>query len=789
MGSQVRGGSSYPLGLFAQQAYNDPQFALGNLLGSYLANVYMQKQEPDNGGSIHTGAGNSPDFQSSLDANVGNKFALDNNGNAVYQSPDLTPGVYVDNTAPINQQLGSFKDYVTDKNGRINNTGLLNFTQLAKQATPAAEQGIQTAENSNIPAIDGTLGAPLVGSMNMQMNGDSPFGNTWQYNGPYSKKDYGDIVNQATISPEDQPNNTAMYSIDNDFPGMIQKRNIDLAHRPVVSMPNGSVATVRSIGVNIDGKEYLIPTVSKDGRLLSNDEAIDEFRKSGEHLGVFNSPESGTKYAQALHNQQDQMYAENNKEPIADDQPIKPIDTAPIKDTGTPIKPNEPPITEDKKEILKGKNLQIMSANDGQMYDFTVSDDGKWIQWGNSKIPAAEKDKLITAMHNPQQAMMDLQDHYTPLHSVIPSMTTEEATIYANATPGQRAQIQGRLNNIDLRDMNDLQGAGVLPGVHIGMQPSAIRNVQTQNTEPHPFNAQQKASEYIRTMMNRGFNMDAINDRMQTYMPEWQKQEDDYNQYQSSAIWPMYYTSIQKGDYNTAAQLAQGMLQYNSELGSQMLAGLPTGLNYYSANEANKRAAIAAQNKQNDMITQHQWKEEDDDKNFNRTQQLKSFDARLKYAYGKMSYADKLAYNRANTEQQMDLLRQYGATNEDIRSALGVKTGKGKTSSSTNDKDFSKAKDIITNYYKWEGNGENPYAGSLAWAKDTIDNQGLVPLTSNNNYNEAMSWITDRLERNSALGNQYSKDQMEQLIDNNLEPTTAKDVKNSINWSDYFGDN
>ncbi len=104
----------------------------------------------------------------------------------------------------------------------------------------------------------------------------------------------------------------AMYSIPGDFPGMIQEGNIDLAARPVVRMPDGSIATVRSVGVNLDGKEYLLPSVSKDGRLLSVKEAVDEFRKTGEFLGIFDSPEASTAYGQRLHEQQDSMYGKEN---------------------------------------------------------------------------------------------------------------------------------------------------------------------------------------------------------------------------------------------------------------------------------------------------------------------------------------------------------------------------------------------------------------------------------------------------------------------------------------------
>lgn len=87
-------------------------------------------------------------------------------------------------------------------------------------------------------------------------------------------------------------------------PGMIEPGNIDLTNRPRVKNPDGSSSTVRSSSFNIGGKETLLPTVSDDGRLLSDDEAVDQFRRTGRHLGKFSSPLMADSYAQALHNQQ-----------------------------------------------------------------------------------------------------------------------------------------------------------------------------------------------------------------------------------------------------------------------------------------------------------------------------------------------------------------------------------------------------------------------------------------------------------------------------------------------------
>lgn len=92
-------------------------------------------------------------------------------------------------------------------------------------------------------------------------------------------------------------------------PGMVTAGNIDLTQRPVVKNGDGSISTVRSASFNIDGKEVLLPTVSQDGKLLSNDEAITLYRRTGNNLGTFESPEAATAYAQQLHLAQAAQYA------------------------------------------------------------------------------------------------------------------------------------------------------------------------------------------------------------------------------------------------------------------------------------------------------------------------------------------------------------------------------------------------------------------------------------------------------------------------------------------------
>ena len=91
--------------------------------------------------------------------------------------------------------------------------------------------------------------------------------------------------------------------------GLLETGNIDILARPTTKNEDGSISTVRSLSFQDEnGMEVIVPTVMPDGRIVSDDEAIDHYYKTGQHLGKFKTPKAAVAYAKLLHDQQEQFY-------------------------------------------------------------------------------------------------------------------------------------------------------------------------------------------------------------------------------------------------------------------------------------------------------------------------------------------------------------------------------------------------------------------------------------------------------------------------------------------------
>lgn len=90
--------------------------------------------------------------------------------------------------------------------------------------------------------------------------------------------------------------------------GLIESGNIDVTKRPKVKNPDGTISTVRTITIGTDKGFVNIPTVVND-RVISESEAVEHFKKTKQHLGIYGSLEQALEAAKSLHEQQQEMYS------------------------------------------------------------------------------------------------------------------------------------------------------------------------------------------------------------------------------------------------------------------------------------------------------------------------------------------------------------------------------------------------------------------------------------------------------------------------------------------------
>lgn len=93
-------------------------------------------------------------------------------------------------------------------------------------------------------------------------------------------------------------------------PTPIEPGNIDVTNRVPLTLPSGQVATVRTIGIRDGQYEVVIPTIGPNGEDWSNDEAVQQYRKTGQHLGKFRTGRDANIFAEQLHESQDNLYGD-----------------------------------------------------------------------------------------------------------------------------------------------------------------------------------------------------------------------------------------------------------------------------------------------------------------------------------------------------------------------------------------------------------------------------------------------------------------------------------------------
>lgn len=614
-------------------------------------------------GNAYSGFGANPsqvsdNFLANLQGVNGRLNYNTDTGAINYQTPTFLPSMYAANnlgnyyptaTDADGNMIGniSFADYLNNQSKAGQGQGLFDFNALQKmaaddaakaaaknpQATVAQSMGVLPTANvdvpsksdSYIPAITGRLGNPINGSLSMS-------GFNFNSNDPYSKfyslnlKSGGDVADASPVTAT---------SAQTTVPGMIAPGNVDTSN----GLPKVRVT-------EIDGKHYILPATGADGKTLDENQTAYNFYETGNTLGVFDNKKDAKKYADqinkdagdkpvpAVHAMEAQPTDEapiKDVQPIqpVDNQPIKPVDNQPIKEGPAPIQPVEGPIQPvdataptDTQPTAQANtqaatqtpqaNVTITPGQQASAPQTTATDTGIF-----PNDPQKLMDRLFpgeTQIDNPYYK--DLLDQYNKeidpakKQSLMDKLNNTPAYMLRSDNPDYMAAKTLYDNEKDTNKKKEWQAAlDNLPRYNVRPFDQVEQSLETDMSDGHPkhVNAQKNESDFVHWAIQHDMPIDVVNSTLERYRPVWQAEEQQYNDYQTSALYPLYYQAAMNGQYDTAATIAQSMAQYNPQLSAQMLATLPNGLNYYATADAKERAATAQRYKQSNMGLQNKY--------------------------------------------------------------------------------------------------------------------------------------------------------------------------------------
>lgn len=612
-------------------------------------------------GNAYSGFGANPaqvsdNFLANLQGVNGRLNYNTDTGAINYQTPTFLPSMYAANnlgnyyptaTDADGNMIGniSFADYLNNQSKAGQGDGLFDFNALQKMAAddaakaaaknpqatvaqsmgvlPTANVDVPSKSNSYIPAITGRLGNPINGSLSMSgfnFNGNDPYSKFYSLN----LKSGGDV---ADASPATIP------SAQTSVPGMIAPGNVDTSN----GLPKVRVT-------EIDGKHYILPATGADGKTLDENQTAYNFYETGNTFGVFDNQKDAKKYADqinkdagdkpvpAVHAMEAQPTDEapiKDVQPIqpVDNQPIKPIDNQPIKEEPAPIQPVEGPI----QPVDATAQANTQAATQTPQANVTITP-GQQASVSQPAITQAANQTDTGIFPNDPQKLMgrlfpgetqidnphykELIDQYnketdpTKKQALMDKLNNTPAYMLRSDNPYYMATKTLYDNEKDANKKKEWQAAlDNLPRYNVRPFDQVEQSLETDMSGGHPkhIDAQKNESDFVHWAIQHDMPIDVVNSTLEQYRPVWQAEEQQHNDYQTSALYPLYYQAAMNGQYDTAATIAQSMAQYNPQLSTQMLATLPNGLNYYATADAKERAATAQRNKVYNMGLQNKY--------------------------------------------------------------------------------------------------------------------------------------------------------------------------------------
>jgi hypothetical protein len=83
--------------------------------------------------------------------------------------------------------------------------------------------------------------------------------------------------------------------------GLLERGNLNPYERQIMHNIDG-ISTLRTTILGTDKGYLLLPSVTPTGQLLQTpQEIMDQYRRTGQHLGIFDSPQNADAYDRQLH--------------------------------------------------------------------------------------------------------------------------------------------------------------------------------------------------------------------------------------------------------------------------------------------------------------------------------------------------------------------------------------------------------------------------------------------------------------------------------------------------------
>jgi len=283
-------GSKDPLGLF--KTTPKPKTGGGTVPDSYYASTRTSE------------SGGSNTAQNPSSSALGAYQFLDSTWRGLMKShPEL--GLTADGRTDPDQAERAMRAFTEDNAGVLRSAGIAVDNGSLYAAHFLGAGGASTA----LKAPDSTAMRSIVGGDVIAANpflADMTVGDfkAWAARKGGAGGSGDTIVVDSSFKPSDPMGLYPQSNQRDATADLLEPGNIDLTKRPIVQNSDGSVSTVRSMSFEEDGAEILIPTVSPTGQVLSDEDAIALYHKTGQFLGKFGSVEAANAYAEQLHQQQ-----------------------------------------------------------------------------------------------------------------------------------------------------------------------------------------------------------------------------------------------------------------------------------------------------------------------------------------------------------------------------------------------------------------------------------------------------------------------------------------------------